>query len=577
MVEFAEVENLEFKWGKKRGIGGKKKDVRFYESFTYDGVEYALYDCVYMYKEGEPEPYIGKVIKIWENADKTKRIKVLWFFRPCEISNFLGNDQIPENELFLACGEGVGLANVNPLEAIAGKCKVVCISKDDRNPQPSAGELQMSDFVFYRTFDVGHRKILDTIDEMIAGIQVKFIFNRLDSQKSSGVLKLDSEMKDVAVASEEVVISAEQRVPEKHVTEEAEGNSIDTLANENVNASLVKQKSSLVEKPTSSVDLEPGERDKMKIKEDASLLIAALVKQKPSLGKKAASSVGIDCSEVANATNKPENISNYKTGLISKFEESADPKVSLAGQRSSLGEKVASGVGVQIGKTTRTDDTRESDKTSTKFEKKETKSGRISEIEFKQKVNSTKDPSELDYRPSKKMKLDGSVKIFDDKYKNGAQKLRFDFDGTDAKDMVPATTNEDKSKLKLATAKAYCGIEKGPSNKPKGDAKLLKPTSGNLTKASSMQPSNVGNKRDDQAWEVTRRPNLDRSKWFKELPWEEKMRRAHDQGTLVLLENLDPSYTSTEVEDIIWHAFKENCSAKMVPQLFFSSPHSGME
>lgn len=115
MVEFAEVENLEFKWGKKRGFGGKKKDVRFYESFTYDGVEYALYDCVYMYKEGEPEPYIGKLIKVWENADKTKRVKVLWFFRPCEISNFLGNDQIPENELFLASGEGVGLANVNPL------------------------------------------------------------------------------------------------------------------------------------------------------------------------------------------------------------------------------------------------------------------------------------------------------------------------------------------------------------------------------------------------------------------------------------------------------------------------------
>lgn len=115
MVEFAEVENLEFKWGKKRGLGGKKKDVRFYESFTYDGVEYALYDCVYMYKEGELEPYIGKLIKIWENADKTKRVKVLWFFRPCEISNFLGNERVPENELFLACGEGAGLANVNPL------------------------------------------------------------------------------------------------------------------------------------------------------------------------------------------------------------------------------------------------------------------------------------------------------------------------------------------------------------------------------------------------------------------------------------------------------------------------------
>lgn len=115
MVDGAEVESPEFKWGKKRGIGGKKRDVQFYESFTYDGVEYTLYDCVYLYKENEPEPYIGKLIKIWENADKSKKVKVLWFFRPCEILNFLGDDQPPENELFLASGEGVGLANVNAL------------------------------------------------------------------------------------------------------------------------------------------------------------------------------------------------------------------------------------------------------------------------------------------------------------------------------------------------------------------------------------------------------------------------------------------------------------------------------
>ncbi|XP_044464238.1 protein ANTI-SILENCING 1 isoform X2 [Mangifera indica] len=518
MVEFAEVENLEFKWGKKRGLGGKKKDVRFYESFTYDGVEYALYDCVYMYKEGELEPYIGKLIKIWENADKTKRVKVLWFFRPCEISNFLGNERVPENELFLACGEGAGLANVNPLEAISGKCKVVCISKDDRNPQPSAEELQMSDFVFYRTFHVKHCKIFDTIDEMIAGIEVKFIFNRLGSQKSSGDMKLDSEKKHVAVASEEVVISAEQRMHEEHATEETKG------------------------KPTSCVDLEPGERGKMKIKEDASLSNTSLDKQRSLLGKKSVSSVHIDCSEAASATNKVE--------------------------------KVVSGVGVQTGKMSRADEARASDKTSTKFEKKETKSGRVSDIEFKEKVNSTKDPSDLDNRPSKKMKLDSSVKIFDDKYKNGAHKLRVDFDGTDAKDTVSATTNEDKSKFKLATAKDSHEIEKDPSKKRKGDAKLLKPTNDNLPKASSMQM--VGNERDNQAWEVTRRPNLDRNKWFRELPWEEKMRRAHDQGTLVLLGNLDPSYTSSEVEDIIWHAFKENCSAKMLPRFLFSSPHSGL-
>jgi hypothetical protein len=115
MVEAKKVQNFEFKWGKQRGVGGKKKDVKFYESFSYDGVEYALYDSVYMYEEGETEPYIGKLLKIWENADKTKKVKVLWFFCPREISNYLGDEKTAENELFLASGEGVGSTNVNPL------------------------------------------------------------------------------------------------------------------------------------------------------------------------------------------------------------------------------------------------------------------------------------------------------------------------------------------------------------------------------------------------------------------------------------------------------------------------------
>jgi len=118
MVEAEKVDCIEFKWCKKRGVGGKKKDVQFYESFFYDGVDYTLYDSVYMYKEGEPEPYIGKLIKIWENADKTKKVKVLWFFRPHEISNYLGNEKTLKNELFLASGEGVGNTNVNPLVII---------------------------------------------------------------------------------------------------------------------------------------------------------------------------------------------------------------------------------------------------------------------------------------------------------------------------------------------------------------------------------------------------------------------------------------------------------------------------
>lgn len=56
-------------------------------------------------------------------------------------------------------------------EAIAGKCTVICISKDNRNPQPTNEELQMADHVFYRTFDVGNCKIADKIDDKIAGVE----------------------------------------------------------------------------------------------------------------------------------------------------------------------------------------------------------------------------------------------------------------------------------------------------------------------------------------------------------------------------------------------------------------------
>ncbi|CAH9072040.1 unnamed protein product [Cuscuta epithymum] len=165
-------EGLEFLWGKKRGVGGKRKEVQFYESFTYDGIGYALYDCVYMHKEGEPEPYIGKLIKIWENADRSKKIKLQWFFRPSEILNYLKDETFMGNEIFLASGEGHGLSNVNPLEAIAGKCNVVCISEDKRNRQPSEEELKAADYIFYRVFDVA-KLTLDQIgdSDIVGGLE----------------------------------------------------------------------------------------------------------------------------------------------------------------------------------------------------------------------------------------------------------------------------------------------------------------------------------------------------------------------------------------------------------------------
>jgi hypothetical protein len=51
------------------------------------------------------------------------------------------------------------------------ECNVVCISKDARNPQPSDEIVRRAEFVFYRYFDVGERKIVEEIDDKIVGIE----------------------------------------------------------------------------------------------------------------------------------------------------------------------------------------------------------------------------------------------------------------------------------------------------------------------------------------------------------------------------------------------------------------------
>ncbi|XP_030946678.1 protein ANTI-SILENCING 1 [Quercus lobata] len=537
MVEADGVENLEFEWGKKRGVGGKKKDVQFYETFTYDGVEYSLYDSVYLYKEGEPDPYVGKIIKIWENSDKTKKVKILWFFRPCEIQNFLGNEDSAENELFLASGEGVGLANVNPLEAISGKCNVVCTSKDSRNPQPSDEELQAADFIFCRAFDVGNHRILDKIEEKVAGIEVKFIFNRIDLQKTNVVLKLDSDKKGAsgnAVASYETGVPSQQTHIE-HRNLKTTGISIDNLGKDNAgsNSSLVKQKSSLREKPISTV--------------------------------------GVEYDEMAKSNDRMENDFNdgTKSGPIVK--ENTDLKASLVEQKSLLRKQPASNIGteVKISKTNNRQENVSSDKTTLRFEDDSIKVGKRVDIE--KKVKSAKDFGEMENRPSKRAKFDGFVKV-DDKNKKSPQILSTDLDSNDAKALATVTALDDKSRLKLA--KDTQVAEKDPFKKVKPDDKT-KFSNGKLPKASPGRALDEDKKIDHQIMEVTRRPDTDRSRWFKGLPWEDRMKTANEQGTLVLLQNLDPTYTSAEVEDIVWHGFKESCTAKMIQQTSISSPHSG--
>ncbi|KAJ1396382.1 RNA-binding domain superfamily [Sesbania bispinosa] len=564
MVEAGKGDDPEFKWGKVKGHGGKQREVNFFESFTYDGVEYSLYDSVFLHKEGEPEPFIGKLIKIWENPDKSKKAKVLWYFRPCEIQNFLEGCETLHNELFLASGEGVGLSNVNPLEAVAGKCNVVCISKDSRNQHPSDEELQRAEFVFYRFFDVGQFKILDKIDDIdkIAGIEVKNIFNNLDSQKL-GLVKLGLDKKEVSgnitTSNEEVAVSSEQN--SQHLIEKPDGKCLDTVVRENADS-----KPSLGEKPISSIGLKEGSKSndalhtissdrtlpQAKVKENG-VRKAFLVKQKSSTKLPHGSRADSEMKETTKMDYRRGNVSIEKTILKSKVDSGRDEREV---------------VGVPVGQI------------NDKFSEKEKYGGssKVSNTKIKNDVQNRKTYDDVgqinkgfvEDKASEKEKYGGSSKVSNTKIKNDMQNRRTYDD--DVKSVAPSSS---KDKRKLQQAKDFSDVEKVPSKKLKTDTKPTKLSTDKLRKASSTVSPKEERKLDRHVTEITRQPDVDRSKWFKELTWEERMKTAYEQGKLVVLENLDPSLTSSEVQDIIWHGFKENCTAKMVQKTAYSSPHSG--
>ncbi|XP_073008246.1 protein ANTI-SILENCING 1 isoform X1 [Typha latifolia] len=435
--------NLQFCWGKRRGVGGAKRDIQFYESFTFDNVKYSLYDCVYLFKHGDPEPYIGKIVKIWEQPDHKKKIKILWFFQANEIQNHLG-DHVPlDKEIFLASGEGAGLADINPLEALAGKCCVICTSKDERNPQPSDEEVAMADYIFYRVFDVGNYKISEKLPDRVAGVEVKFILSR-------EVLKF-----------EENAIDGNVKV----------GSSAPTLSTLSKSESLVGEK-------------------------------------------------------LGHMLNSVTRINNTKGKYPREGECRRDEKTSLKSrigsveEEGSLSKVVTNSVGENV-----------------------------KSFESESPLNLSSE------KPSKKMRLHrDSMTFYDDMHnKTGVTSSAFGFDNDASGRDSPRLQRVSSAKMKLAENKCPDEfVKSAPANSVEKEKKTY-----------------------HKAVEVTRRPDADRSKWFKGLPWEERLQKADDQGTLVFIQNLDPSYTSSDMEDIIYHALKLTCTAKVVNHPTFGDPNYG--
>ncbi|KAL9224284.1 hypothetical protein vseg_000337 [Gypsophila vaccaria] len=557
-------EEIEFSWGKKRGRGGAKKNVQFYESFKFDGVEYSLYDSVYLFKKGEMEPYVA----------------------------------VHENELFLGAGEGTGLTNLNPLEAIAGKCNVVCTSKDSRNRQPSAKELEMADFIFYRTFDVNNLTISDKLDAKIAMVDVTMLLNKNDHRQAD-LAKLDNVKAAVDAAktrntAENILVASDHA----------------KLDDDNVAVAAAKQ---LISAEARLADLSAG---KLGTDEsDKTALVAGIGKKEtlnkdtddkvvPSTSDKTALVAGIGKKETLNkdtddkvvpSTSKQVLESGQKTNL--KSLDLKKTKLQKVGQGTVVATATENGklllandVKKQIVAGGNQSEDRLSKKLNRDGARKNIVSGGTSNqksVNVSPASNKTTEPVGraaaiiegdkltlevvgISDTPPRKQKYEGLV---DEKSYIASGKQSKDLKNSVGKDPeLPSRAIESNDKRKLPNERD--GTSEGLSRKRKANNLIERKPNDKSGKVSTKQPYDGQVEGGNEVKEVVQR-QVDTSKWFTASSWEDRMKFACDEERLILLQNLDPTYNSLDVENIVRDGFGENCNVKIVPRTKTSSPHTG--
>jgi hypothetical protein len=213
--------------------------------------------------------------------------------------------------------------------------------------------------------------------------------------------------------------------------------------------------------------------------------------------------------EVPSKSNPSKEHTTLSTNGISVDtlgKEHVDTNASLVKlkQNSSLRENPASSVGVEIGEMPLNNNEMENvsiDHTKSRSEVIENKD---SKAFLEEKAKSAKDCGDLEDRPAKKAKFEGSIKVSDDKNERNMRKLSVNVDGNDPKALATITASEDKPTLKLAEDSQ--GAEKRPS-KEVPDEKT-KHSNGKLLEASQRQSPDVDKKMDHQIMEVARRTDV---------------------------------------------------------------------
>ncbi|RID43690.1 hypothetical protein BRARA_I00537 [Brassica rapa] len=604
-------DGLPFKWGKRRGPCVEDKDVQYYESFTYGGCEYCLYDCVSV-GDSPRVFFVGKIIKMWEYTDQRqdpRRVELLWFFKPSELSVYLeGVGDVLANELFLASGSGVGLTNENLLEAISGKCRVLCTSKDVRNPQPSEEELKSADFLFHRTYDVGTSEILDKIDDEIAGVDVKFIFN---GRKARALQKVATDIQG----------TADSLKPNHPSTSGSVMQNARNASDLSGHKQLARKQPTLAEerfnKDSGRLD---GELDRLSAsgsrrndchgrKDQDDEVRKQLAKQKPRLADERCSK---DSHCVDDMLQKKRRLDGSPPKIRRKDgRKDTEPiRRDATVGKSRLAEERRSnefyGLDVMPLKKPRLDgsvavsDGRRRESQSISHDGKKDVQGMRRDVMVEKSRLAGERCSKDYYMPQKKLELNGSAVVSDGRLKM-SQKLSHD-GRKDPRDNVtrgevsskkPSFTDKNQYlriprcsegketrhvRFAEGTETRHVRFAEGQETRPATEKGLIKKPSPDCKISKHSEEKSLTNadyRRHYRVSEVTQKPNVEGIKWFRKLSWEEDLRDAEGKGTLVVLRNLDPSYTSNEVENIVYSALNEQCTARMIGRTSATIPHIG--
>lgn len=524
-----ETDNSEFRWGVKRGAGAKGKEIQFYDSFTYEGVEYSRYDCVYIHKDGESDPYIGKIIKIWDDRkDKKKKMKVMWFFRPIEIRNWVDVESTTDREIFLACGEGKGVFNINVLEVIIGKCKVLCTSKDARNPQPTEEDLNDADYFFYRFFDVGNY----TVSEDFGDMEGDFIFNKHSWVNKAGPPVNQPLNGTNKVLADKFMANGDERGKTGNVILKDELNNRD-VENKDMLSSLPVKEGVVTETPKEDGVLKSPKEDGMETSKGDDVPDAPRLKMEKDETPK-------------------EEVRKDETEVL-KTDEIEKPEMpSKVGIEEDGAKKTA---GLELG------------------------TGGKKNSEVPSKMNSKEDVTKESIRPEvgtgerKNIRRDSFREE-----KKPIRRARYTVDSDEEEDGVTGLKRdglEDVSKRKIDSKKEVSGTEKKLVRKAKVEDNSVKASEGLTRTTPQLMEQNKQKISGREIIEITKKPEVESNRWFKGLPWDERLRKGYEQKAVIRLQNFDPSYTSSEIEDIMWHIFGERCTAKVIPRTAFSNLKCG--